>query len=140
MFIKEVFEQFLSEQKSKLALKTYRDYASVIELFEHQLDGYAWNNIADGDKAYDGAKKKGKSFIDLYDHTHIEENVGEFLTYFVPRKVMAGNEFILKTCPRVMRKLLTWMRNKKLVDLTNGDIKEMCENQLWEDTVRDMGF
>ena len=140
MFIKEVFEQFLSEQKSKLALKTYRDYASVIELFEHQLDGYAWNNIADGDKAYDGAKKKGESFIDLYDHTHIEENVGEFLTYFVPRKVMAGNEFILKTCPRVMRKLLTWMRNKKLVDLTNGDIKEMCENQLWEDTMRDMGF
>lgn len=140
MFIKEVFEQFLSEQKSKLAPKTYRDYASVIDLFENQLDGYAWNNIADGDKAYDEAQKQGKSFIDLYDHTHIEENVGEFLDYFVPRKVMAGNEFILKTCPRVIRKLLTWMRNKKLVDLTNGEIKEMCENQLWEDTMRDMGF
>ena len=53
MFIKDVFEQFLSEQESKLAPKTYRDYASVIELFEHQLDGYAWNNLADGDKAYD---------------------------------------------------------------------------------------
>jgi hypothetical protein len=39
MFIKEVFEQFLSEQQLKLAPKTYRDYASVIELFEHQL---AW--------------------------------------------------------------------------------------------------
>jgi hypothetical protein len=140
MFIKEVFEQFLSEQKSKLAPKTYHDYASVIDLFENQLDGYAWNNITDGDKAYDEAKKKGKSFIDLYDHAHIEENVGEFLDYFVPRKVMAGNEFILKTCPRVIRKLLTWMRKRKLVDLTNGDIKEMCENQLWEDTMRDMGF
>ena len=140
MCIKDVFEQFLSEQESKLAPKTYRDYASVIELFEHQLDGYAWNNLADGDKAYNQAKKKGKSFIDLYDHTHIEENVREFLDYFVPRKVMAGNEFILKTCPRVMRQLLKWMKNKKLVDLTNDDIKEMCENQLWEDTMRDMGF
>lgn len=140
MFIKDVFEQFLSEQESKLAPKTYRDYASVIELFEHQLDGYAWNNLADGDKAYDKAKKKGKSFIDLYDNTHLEENVREFLDYFVPRKVMAGNEFILKTCPRVMRQLLKWMKNKKLVDLTNDDIKEMCENQLWEDTRRDMGF
>ena len=140
MFIKDVFEQFLSEQESKLAPKTYRDYASVIELFENQLDGYAWNNLADGDKAYDKAKKKGKSFIDLYDHTHIEENAREFLDYFVPRKVMAGNEFILKTCPRVMRQLLKWMKNKKLVDLTNDDIKEMCENQLWEDTMRDMGF
>jgi len=140
MLIKEVFEQFLSEQKSKLTPKTYRDYELVIGLFKSQLDGYAWNNLDDGDKAYDQAQKKGKSFIDIYDHTHIEDNVGEFLDYFVPRKVMAGDEFILKTCPRVIRKLLRWMRDKKLVDLTNDDIKEMCENQLWEDTMRDMGF
>jgi hypothetical protein len=140
MLIKEVFNQFLSEQKSKLAPKTYRDYESVIDLFENQLDGYAWNGIDDGEKAYDEAKKQKKSFIDLYDHTYIEANVGEFLDYFVPRKVMSGDEFILKTCPRVIRKLLKWMRDKKLVDLTNDDIKAMCENQLWEDTMREMGF
>ena len=140
MLIKEVFDQFLSEQKSKLAPKTYRDYESVIDLFENQLDGYAWNGIDDGEKAYDEAKKQKKSFIDLYDHTHIEDNVGEFLDYFVPRKVMSGDEFILKTCPRVIRKLLKWMRDKKLVDLTNDDIKAMCENQLWEDTMRETGF
>ena len=52
---------------------------------------------------------------------------------------MAGNEFILKTCPRVIRKLLRWMR-EKLVALTNEEIKEMCENQLWEDTVRTWDF
>jgi hypothetical protein len=126
MLIKDVFEQFLSEQRSKLAPKTYRGYESVIGLFESQLDGYAWNNLDDGDKAYDEAKKKGKSFIDIYDHTHIENNVGEFLDYFVPRKVIAGNEFILKPCPRVIRKLLRWIRNKKLVDLTNADIKEIA--------------
>ena len=53
MLIKEVFDQFLSEQKSKLAPKTYRDYESVIDLFENQLDDYAWNGIDDGEKAYD---------------------------------------------------------------------------------------
>jgi len=103
MLIKEVFSQFLAEQQAKLAPKTYRDYVSVIDLFANQLDGYAWNNLDDGTKAYDKAQKQGKSFIDLYDHTHIAENVGEFLDYFVPRKVIAGNAFILKTCPRVMR-------------------------------------
>jgi len=36
MVIKDVFEQFLAEQQSQLAPKTSRDYASVIELFEHQ--------------------------------------------------------------------------------------------------------
>jgi hypothetical protein len=60
----------------------------------------------------------------------IVENVGEFLDYFVPRKVIAGNDFILKTCPRVMRKLLKWMREKHLVELTNEDIQDMGENQL----------
>jgi hypothetical protein len=140
ILIKDVFAQFLAEQEAKLAPKTYRGYASVIELFGHQLDGYAWNNLEDGDQAYDNAHKQGKSFIDLYDHTHIESNVREFLDYFVPRKVMAGNEFILKTCPRVIRSLLRWMRNKKLVELTNDEIKDMCENQLWEDTLKEMGF
>ena len=62
------------------------------------------------------------------------------LDYFVPRKVMAGNEFILKTCPRVIRKLLRWMREKELVAFTHDEMKDMCENQLWEDTVRDMGL
>jgi hypothetical protein len=36
MLIKDVFEQFLAEQQARLAPKTYRDYASVMELFEHQ--------------------------------------------------------------------------------------------------------
>jgi hypothetical protein len=36
MLIKDVFEHFLSEQQSQLAPKTYRDSASVMELFEHQ--------------------------------------------------------------------------------------------------------
>src|SRR2546428_3929303 len=53
---------------------------------------------------------------------------------------VAGNEFILKTCPRVIRKLLRWMREKELVAFTNDEMKDMCENQLWEDTVRDLGL
>jgi len=36
MLIQEVFEQFLAEQEATLAPKTYRDYASVIDLFGHQ--------------------------------------------------------------------------------------------------------
>jgi hypothetical protein len=63
MLIKEVFDQFLSEQKSKLAPKTYRDYESVIGLFENQLDDYAWNGIDDGEKVYDEAKKQKKVLL-----------------------------------------------------------------------------
>src|SRR6266446_8603128 len=105
------------------------------------LQRHGWGCGKPGNASYQGIRKcanhlhRWKSFIDLYDHTHIESNVREFLDYFVPRKVMAGNEFILKTCPRVIRSLLRWMRNKKLVDLTNDEMKDMFENQLWEDTL-----
>jgi hypothetical protein len=96
MLIKEVFEQFLSEQQSKLAPKTYRDYASVIELFEHQLEGYAWNNLAHGQQAYETAQKKGKSFIELYDHTHIAENVREFLARIFHKKAQTSCKSLIE--------------------------------------------
>jgi hypothetical protein len=53
---------------------------------------------------------------------------------------MAGAAFILKVWPRVRRTFRRWMREKKLVDCTNEEIKDRGENQLWADTVRDMGL
>ncbi|MBU0757636.1 MAG: hypothetical protein KKF44_06205 [Nanoarchaeota archaeon] len=140
MIIKKAFEDFLSEQKARLSPKTYSDYKSVIGLFEDSLDGYAWNNLDDCDNAYQDARKKNLSFIDIYDHSYIWENVGEFLDYFIPRKVNWGDEFVLKTCPRIIRKFLKWMRGKNLLDKTNVEIHQCCENQTWEDSLREMGF
>ena len=51
MCSKDVFAQFLSEQKAKRAPKTYRDYAAVLDLFAHHLEGYAWKNLPDGTQA-----------------------------------------------------------------------------------------
>ena len=103
MLIKEVFDQFLSEQKSKLAPKTYRDYESVIDLFENQLDGYAWNGIDDGEKAYDEAKKQKKSFIDLYDHTPPLLRCGYNLLIikisFLLRRTSFGCNLLIFGCP-----------------------------------------
>ncbi len=139
MLIKEVFAEFLKEHKERVSSKTYKEYKSIIELFEDSLDGYAWNNL-DNQKAYDKAKEKDLTFMDLYDHTFIWENVGEFLDYFIPRKVNWGDEFVLKTCPRVIRNLLKWMRDKQLLDKTNEEIKEACENQTWDDSLKELGF
>ncbi|MEA3557791.1 MAG: hypothetical protein U9R75_00900 [Candidatus Thermoplasmatota archaeon] len=140
MLIKQVFKEFLEEQKERLSEKTYKDYEEIIELFEDCLDGYAWNYIDDSSKAYEDAHKKDLTFIDIYEHTYIFENVGEFLDYFIPRKVNWGKEFVLKRCPRVIRKLLKWMQDRGMLDKTNEDIKWACENQMWEDSLKDMGF
>ena len=140
MLIKEVFKEFLNEQKNNLSKKTFDEYKSVIELFADSLHGYAWNNIDDCDEAYNKAESKKLEFVDLYDHTHVLSNVREFVDYFVPRKVMAGDEFKFKIVPRVARKLLKWMRDKNLINLSNEEITDYCENQSWEDSLEEMGF
>ncbi len=139
MIIKELFKQFLKEQKATLSMNTYKKYKEIIELFEHSLDGYAWNNL-DDDKAYDEAQKRNKTFMDIYDHTFIWENVGEFLDYFIPRKVNWGDEFVLKTCPRVIKKLLKYMVYKQLLNKTTEEINMECENQTWEESLEELHF
>jgi hypothetical protein len=128
MLIKELLNQFLSDQQARLARKAYRDYSVVMGLFADHLDSDGWNYLDDGDNAYFEAVEQEKTFIDLYDHSHIEDNIEAFLNDFVPQKVVAEDAFIFETCPRVMRTLLTWMRDQHLVELTNADIQEMCEN------------
>lgn len=139
MLIKNVFAEFLKEQKERVSSKTYKEYKSILELFEDSLNGYAWNSLEDG-KAYDNAQEKNLTFIEVYDHTYIWDNVGEFLDYFIPRKANWGDDFALKTCPRVIRNLLKWMRDKNLLDKTNEEIKDACENQTWDDSLEEMGF
>lgn len=139
MLIKEVFNRFLKEQKERLSEKTFQEYKTIMGLFEDSLNGYAWNSL-DDDKAYEKASEKNLTFMDIYDHTYIWDNVGEFLDYFIPRKVNWGDEFVLKTCPRIIRKFLKWMRDEKLLDKTNEEIKLRCENQTWENSLEEMGF
>ena len=96
MLIKEVFAEFLKEQKERLSPKTYKEYTSIIELFEDSLDGYAWNNL-DDNKAYDKAQEKKLAFMDIYDHTYLWDNVGEFLDYFI-HPLICGKSFIGLQC------------------------------------------
>lgn len=139
MLIKEVFSGFLKEKKEKVSTRTYEEYEQIIDLFEHSLQSYAWNNLEE-DQAYEKAQEKKLMFIEIYDHSYIWENLGEFLNYFIPRKVNQGDEFVLKKCPRVMRDLLKWMREKQLLDKTNEEINEACENETWDDYLNEFGF
>jgi len=141
MLIKEVLKEFLEEQKKNISARTYKEYDEILYLFEYFLDGYAWNSLNNCDEAFNESRKKSLTFIDIYDHTYIFENVNEFLDYFIPRKYVGwGNEFVLKKCPKVIRKLLKWMRSQNLLNKTDEEIKEECTNQIWEESLEEMGF
>ena len=128
MLIKELFNQFLSDQLARVSRQTYRDYALVMGLFADYLNSDAWHSLDDGDHAYMEGMEKEQTFIDLYDHAYIEDNIEDFLNDFILRKAVAGDGFIFETCPRVMRSLLKWMRDHHLVALTHAEIQKLCEN------------
>lgn len=132
MTIREVFDNFLEAQRQRLRPRTYSDYESVIELFAHSMHRYAWNTLPEGeyDRFVEEHEKEGREFADVYGHELICPNIWEFLDYFMPRKVMASDDFIEKTAPRVIRKLLRWMAEEGLID------RDTMEEYLPESDIR----
>ncbi|NQE54342.1 hypothetical protein C5S29_12180 [ANME-1 cluster archaeon GoMg3.2] len=112
--IKQVFDEFLEEQQVRLKPRTYGGYEDAIYLFEQCLNSYAYQYLDDKDsKLFDKLyNEKNKEFCELFGPDKIgSSEIGEFLDYFMIRKVM-GSEELMKTVGRVMRKFVKWMNEK----------------------------
>jgi len=112
--IKQVFKEFLEEQQVRLKPRTYGGYEDAIYLFEQCLNSYAYQYLDDKDsKLFDKLyNEKNKEFCELFGPDKIgSSEIGEFLDYFMIRKVM-GSEELMKTVGRVMRKFVKWMNEK----------------------------
>ncbi len=133
MTIREVFDSFLEVQERRLKPRTYSDYETVIDLFARCLQWYAWDTLPEEESdKYKEYEKAGKEFADIYGHERIAPNTWEFLGYFMPHKVLAGDTLIEKTSPRVIRKLLKWMAEEELIDRnTMEDYLPGGEREKW---------
>jgi hypothetical protein len=112
-----VLEQFLAEQREKLAPRTIARYEEVIELLRHCLNGYAYQSLYGLEKKrWEKAFEDGdeEAFSKLFGPEKIIENYGEFLGYFMIRKVMASQE-LLKASGTVTKKLAKWLAERGLV-------------------------
>lgn len=112
--IDEAFEAFLAEQRERLSPKTLRNYEDVVHLLRSSLNGYAYQSL-DGleekrwRKAFDAGDEE--AFTRLFGPEKIVENLGEFLGYFMVRKVMAGQE-LLRASGTVTKKLAAWLHEQ----------------------------
>ena len=111
--ISEVLQEFLDEQRRRLKPRTFRRYEDVIELFQHSMNGYAYNYLDEEesvlfDELYN---EQDLEFCDIFGPEKILENVDEFLTYFMVHKVIAGQE-LLKAAGTVTKKLARWLEEK----------------------------
>ncbi|MFY2861610.1 hypothetical protein ACOJVU_18160, partial [Mycobacterium sp. THU-M104] len=121
--IDEVLTQFLAAQRERLAARTYHRYEDVVELLRDCLDGYAYQSLAgDEHRRWEDefARNEDGAFCRLFGPEKIAENLGEFLDYFMVRKVIAGEE-LLKAAGTVTGKLMRWLAERGDVDAASAD-------------------
>jgi hypothetical protein len=115
--IESVLSEFLCDQEKRLSERTYRNYLEVVELFKHSLNGYGYQALdkeerALFDEAYGG---DDEAFVHQFGPDKIVENLGEFLSYFMVRKVIAGQE-LLRAAGTVTKKLVKWLGERGYVE------------------------
>ncbi len=114
--ISAVLAAYLADEEARLAAKTYGQYADVIELLQHSLNGYAANSLDKSEyelweELFNAEGDKHREFCDIFGPEHILPNVGEFLNYFMIRKVMAGQD-LLRASGTVTKNLAKWLAAK----------------------------
>jgi hypothetical protein len=121
--IDAVLGEFLAQQRERLSARTFRDYDEVVELLRHSLDGYAYTALDDGERRrWEQAFESGdeRAFCRLFGPEKIPGHLGEFLGYFMVRKVMAGQE-LLKASGTVTGKLVTWLAAHGHIDTDSAN-------------------
>jgi len=116
--IDDVLSQFLAAQEQRLAERTFANYRSVVDLLRHCLNGYGHQDLDDDERRrYDAAFDAGDedAFVHLFGPEKIADGLGEFLDYFMVRKVMAGEE-LLRAAGTVTKKLAKWMAANGYLD------------------------
>lgn len=134
--IKEVFDEFLAEQKARLKPRTYGGYSEAISLFEDCLNGYGPNYLSSEDMdLFDELSDEGKEFCEIFGPDNITPyEISEFLDYFMVKKVVGSNT-LLKTVGRVTRKFVKWMDEKGYMDPESYEVAARTVDELKGDLV-----
>lgn len=115
--IDAVLGEFLAEQEKRLAPRTFRNYADVVHLLRDCLNGYGHQSLdaAERERFEAAFEHDEEAFVHVFGPEKIAENLGEFLDYFMIRKVMAGEE-LLRAAGTVIKKLATWLGEHGYLD------------------------
>jgi hypothetical protein len=108
--ISQVFEEFLADQKAKSSHRTFLKYQNIIELYKCYLESY-WPGH---DGEYDRVTKTGSTYCDTFGPEDVTTGYGEFLGYFMPRKVACGKD-TMQAAGTVTKKLAKWLAEKGYV-------------------------
>ncbi len=120
--IDDVLDEFLAVQEQRLAERTFANYRAVVELLRDCLNGYGHQYLDDDERLrFERAYHSGdeEAFVHLFGPQKIADVTGEFLDYFMVRKVMAGEE-LLRAAGTVTKKLAKWMAANGYLDAASA--------------------
>jgi hypothetical protein len=119
--IDDLFDAFLTEQRTRLAARTVRNYEAIIGLLRDCLNGYGHQSLDPEERRrWEAAFDRDEdAFVHLFGAEKIVENLGEFLGYFMVRKVAAGEE-LLRAAGTVTKKLVKWLANGGHLDAASA--------------------
>ncbi len=123
--IKAVLAEFLADQRKRLKPKTLRRYEAIIELFQSSMDSYAYQYLDEDESAlweglFNAGGSEHREYCEIFGPEKIPENVREFLGYFMPRKVICGQD-LLRAAGTVTKKLGKWLTAKGYLDADSAD-------------------
>lgn len=111
--ISQLFEEFLADQKGRISVKTFSKYQSIIQLYGSYLESYRPGHDGESSKI----TKAGGTYCSTFGPEDVTGGYSEFLGYFMPRKVMCGND-LMQAAGTVTKKLAKWLAEKGYVEDT----------------------
>ncbi len=116
--LKDVFQEFLDEQKQNLKPQSYSGYERTVNYFMHYLNSYAPEHLDEEDlELYDEfSQGDDLEYCEIFDIRHIGYGeIEEFLgVYVIVNKTDSKN--FLKVMGRVMYRLVTWLHEKGYIN------------------------
>jgi hypothetical protein len=103
--IDDLFAEFLATQKASLSPQTYGRYEGIVDLYRSYRERY-WPGHSGTD--YDAITRAGGTYCGTYGAEDMTSGFSEFLGYFMPYKVIAGNA-TMKAAGTVVQKLARWL-------------------------------
>jgi hypothetical protein len=128
--IDSALTEFLAEQRERLSARTFANYEDVVRLLRSSLDDYGPNSLdARERRRWEAAfEEDDEAFCHLFGPEKIPEHLGEFLGYFMIRKVFASQE-LLKASGTVTKKLARWLQARGYIDEeAAGDAVERAQD------------
>lgn len=118
--IDRALASFLAEKQEATKQRAFRNYADIVDLLKHSLNGYAYDSLdrferRRWEKAFEAGDEA--AFTRLFGPDKIPPHLGEFLGYFMIRKVIVPAT-LTAAAGRVTKELVEWLAEQGWIEPT----------------------